>query len=155
MIELLHKLVFKDFWLKLFSLALAILIWVTVAVAIEKEGSPVVPADASQIKQRHFFNLGVTVVSSSADVHEIRVQPNEVEVTVQADGKTLSELQDKDIRVLLDLTGVEAAVGARKRLDVAVPPGVTPVQVEPPDVEVIFPAKARPRPPAEERKQDS
>jgi len=32
-----HDLIFKDFWLKLFSLVLAILIWLTVSYAIQKE----------------------------------------------------------------------------------------------------------------------
>jgi hypothetical protein len=41
MILLLRHLVFHDFWLKLFSLVLAVLIWLTVSVAIKKEVSPV------------------------------------------------------------------------------------------------------------------
>jgi uncharacterized membrane-anchored protein len=36
----LRDLIFKDFWLKLFSLALAILIWIVVTVAIRKETPP-------------------------------------------------------------------------------------------------------------------
>ncbi len=35
-----HDLIFKDFWLKLFSLVLAILIWLTVSYAIQKEARP-------------------------------------------------------------------------------------------------------------------
>ena len=34
---MLHDLIFKDFWLKLFSLVLALLIWLTVSFAIQKE----------------------------------------------------------------------------------------------------------------------
>ena len=45
MIFQLRDLVFKDFWLKLFSVALAIMIWATVKLAIRKEEAPpVVPA---------------------------------------------------------------------------------------------------------------
>ena len=40
MIFQLRDLIFKDFWLKLFSLALAIMIWATVKLAIRKEETP-------------------------------------------------------------------------------------------------------------------
>jgi YbbR domain-containing protein len=141
MIDLLRQLVFKDFWLKLFSLALAVLIWVTISLAIQKEGSPVTITSTQPI-QRTFYNLPVLVVSSAADVRDFRVKPSDVDVTVQGDAKSLQQLQEKDIRVMVDLTGVEGGPGLRKRLDVSIPPGVTRVQVRPEEVEVIFPAKA-------------
>ena len=34
-----RDLIFKDFWLKLFSLALAVLIWLTVSFAIQRESA--------------------------------------------------------------------------------------------------------------------
>ncbi len=37
MIEFLRNLILEDFWLKLFSLALAVLIWLTVTFASQKE----------------------------------------------------------------------------------------------------------------------
>ena len=40
MILFLRDLAFKDFWLKLFSLALAVLIWATVKINIRKEEAP-------------------------------------------------------------------------------------------------------------------
>lgn len=142
MIDWLRELVLEDFWLKLFSLALAVLIWITVSVAIQKEGSPVAPNSTPAIK-RTFYNLTVLTVSSAADVHDFRVKPSEVEVTVQGDPKSIGDLQAKDIRVMVDLTGIDSASGLRKRLEVSTPPGVTHVQVQPEDVEVIFPIKVR------------
>jgi len=130
MIPFLRKLVFEDFWLKLFSLMLAVLIWLTVTFASQKD----VGTD-----QRVFSNLPVSVLASAEDVHNFQVSPREVEVTVQGDRNTLQNLQSKDIRPMANLTGVGAARELRKRIEVSVPAGVTHIRVAPEEVQVIFP----------------
>jgi hypothetical protein len=130
MITFLRKLVFEDFWLKLFSLALAVLIWLTVTFVSQKD----VWTD-----KRVFSNLPVTVLASAEDVHGFRVNPAEVEITVQGDPRILQNLQNKDIRPMVDLTGVGVARELRKRIEVSVPAGVTPMRVAPAEVQVIFP----------------
>ena len=47
----------------------------------------------------------------------------------------------RDIRAIVDLTGVEAAAGLRRPIMVSTPPGVTYVHLQPLEVEVIFPTK--------------
>src|SRR3974377_72269 len=118
MIPFLRKVVLEDFWLKLFSLALAVLIWITVRFIAPSE-------------QRTFSNLPIAVVSSAEDVHSFQVSPQQVEVTVQGDARTLGNLQGRDIRVLVDLTGVGAAQEMTKRVEVFTPAGVTYLHVEP------------------------
>ena len=81
----------------------------------------------------------MTVLSSAEDVHNFKVSPSEVEVTVQGDPRTLQNLQSKDIRAMVDLTGVAAARDLRKRIEVSVPAGVTYMRVAPEEVQVIFP----------------
>lgn len=130
MIAFLRNLLLEDFWLKLFSLALAVLIWFTVTFVSQKE----VRTDT-----RVFFNLPVTVLSAAEDVRNFKVSPSEVQVTVQGDGETLQNLQSKDIRVMVDLTGVMAARELRKRVEVSAPAGVTHLRVAPEEVQVIFP----------------
>ncbi len=130
MINLLRKLVLENFWWKLFSLALAVLIWLTVTFASQKEGKPV---------QRLFSHLPVLVLSATEDVHNFRLSPAEVEVTVQGDPRTLQNLQDKDVRPFVDLTGVGVARDLRERVEVSVPAGVTHTHVAPEEVQVIFP----------------
>ena len=130
MIAFLRHLVFEDFWLKLFSLALAVLIWLTVTFVSQKEVGT----------ENHVFsNLPVTVLSSAEDVRNFRVSPDQVEVTVQGDPGTLQNLQSKDIRAMVDLTGVATARDLRKRIEVSVPAGVTFMRVTPEEVQVIFP----------------
>ena len=130
MIAFLRNLLLEDFWLKLFSLALAALIWFTVTFVSQKE----VRTDT-----RVFLSLPVSVLSSADDVRNFKVNPDEVEVTVQGDVENLQNLQSKDIRAMVDLTGVAAAHELRKRVEVSVPAGVTYLHVAPEEVQVIFP----------------
>ncbi len=139
MIAALRELIFHDFLLKLFSLALAVLIWFTIT-EVQKEASPL-PRLTLNSEVRTFSNLPVVVMSAAQDVRSFKVYPSEVEVTVQGDAKILKTLTSKDIRVIVDLTGVEGSGGLRKRIEVSTPSGVTHVRVEPQEVEVRFPLK--------------
>jgi hypothetical protein len=130
MIARLRNLVFEDFWLKLLSLALAVLIWLTVTFVSQKEVGT----------ENHVFsNLPVTVLASAEDVHNFRVSPVQVEVIVQGDPRTVQNLQSKDIRATVDLTGVTTARDLRKPIHVSVPTGITFTRVTPEEVQVIFP----------------
>ena len=130
MIPFLRNLVFEDFWLKLFSLALGVVVWLIVTFASQKEAGTT---------PRVFYNLPVTILSSAEDVRSFKVSPDEVIVTIQGDAKTVQNLQSKDIRAIVDLTGVAVARDLRKRVEVSVPAGVTHLRVAPEEVQVIFP----------------
>jgi YbbR domain-containing protein len=141
MIAFLRQLLFNDFWLKLFSLALAVLIWVTVSLAVQKEVSPAAPLTLTTPGRRTFSHLPVVVLSSASDVRSFKVNPKEVEVTVEGDTKRLQGLQPNDIRVIVDLTGIESARDLTKRIEVSTPAGVTHILVSPQEVEIIIPPK--------------
>jgi hypothetical protein len=128
MITFLRNLVFEDFWLKLFSLALAVLTWLTVTF-VSPKGT----------EQRAFLNLPVVILASAEDMHNFKVNPTEVNVTLQGDPKTMAALQRKEIRAIVDLTGIGAARDLRVRVEISVPAGVTHMHVAPEDVQVIFP----------------
>jgi YbbR domain-containing protein len=139
MIAFLRNLFLEDVWLKVFSLALAILTWLTVRVAIQKEVSPV--PGPTRVSERTFFSLPVALVSSTNDVRGFRVEPRDVELVVQGDARTLDHLQSGDLHVTVDLTGLEPGGDLHKRIAVSTPAGVTHVRVSPPDVLVIPPSK--------------
>jgi len=143
MIAYLRDLIIKDFWLKLFSLALAFLVWKFVDAAVKKENQSVPNPiqSARPIDRRTFLHLPVVVISSASDVRTFRVNPSEVEVAIQGDPKLMEAVQARDIRPMVDLTGVESARNLRKRIDVATPPGITYVRVNPKEVEIIFPPR--------------
>ena len=141
MIAFLRHLIFEDFWLKLFSLALAVLIWITVSLAIQKEVAPAAPLASATPGRITFSHLPIVILSSASDGRTFKVNPNEVEVTVEADSKRLQSLQPKDLRVLVDLTGIESARGVTKRIEVSTPAGVSPVLVAPQEVQIIITPK--------------
>jgi YbbR domain-containing protein len=141
MISFLRHLIVDDFLLKLFSLVLAFLFWLTVSFAIQqKEGAPIAPLTLAP-EIRTSFHLPVVVMSSASDVRSFKVSPNEVEVTVQGDARIVTNLHSKDIRAMVDLTGIEAARDLRKRIEVSTPAGVTHVGINPEEVQILVPPK--------------
>ena len=142
MIAFLRNLIVPDFYLKLFSFVLAVLTWFAVnSMANPKEGSPVAALSLAPSERVVFSNLPVIVLSSAGDVRDFRVEPKEIEATVQGDSRTLRALQGRDIQVQVDLRGIGAAHDFRKRIEVQTPAGVTVVRVVPEEVQVTFPGK--------------
>jgi hypothetical protein len=141
MIKFLRHLFLDDFVLKLFSLALALLFWITVSFAIQqKEGLPT-PALPLTTEVRRFFNIPVVVMSSASDVRNFKVSPNQVEVKVEGGAPIIENLQSKDLRALVDLTGSETAQNLRKRIEISAPAGITVLSVSSLEVQVIPPPK--------------
>lgn len=137
----LRRLILHDFWLKLFSLVLAVLLWVTISFAFRKQGSPLGNLKLG-FHQTTFYSIPVVILSSASDVHEFRVDPKEVDVTVQGDPAVLRALQSAEIRAIVDLTGISEASDVRKRIEVSTPAGVTHVKVTPEEVRVLVPGSA-------------
>jgi YbbR domain-containing protein len=142
MIDFLRTLLLQDFWLKLFSLVLAILIWLTVSFAIHKEVSPTTALTSANSEERTYYNIPVYLMSTAADVRDFKVSPSVVAVKVRGETRRLKDLQAREIRALIDLTGIESAPrGLTKRIEVTTPAGITFVHVIPVEVEVIVPPK--------------
>jgi len=135
----LHENIFGHIWLKLFSVGLAVLIWVTVSFAIRNESLQAASVTAN-LPTRVFY-LPVLVVSAAADVREFHVAPDHIEVTVWGEASNLAQLQDKDIRVMVDLTDIESTRGMTKRVEVSTPPGITLKSVDPGIVQIVVPPK--------------
>jgi YbbR domain-containing protein len=138
MIRFIRDALLHDIWLKLFSLALAVLTWVTVSYAIQRKQVPTANLSLTA-DQLTFHKVPVVVLSAAQDSRGFKVFPPDVDVTVQGDARTLRRLQTSDIRALVDLTGVDGATDLWKRIEVATPAGVTYVRVYPQDAHIIFP----------------
>lgn len=139
MIAFLRDLLFRDFWLKLFSLALAVLIWLTVWFARSGGGQEFFASRT--VPEKTFDNIPVLVMSTAADVRSFKVSPSQVAVIVRGEGKLLQDLGARDIRALVDLTGIEGARSLHKQIEVTTPRGVTVVQAIPDEVDVIVPSR--------------
>jgi YbbR domain-containing protein len=143
MINFLRNLFLHDAWLKLFSLGLAILTWFIVSAAVyHKPTSPGTALSKDRTEEQTYVNIEVQVLATAADVRSFKVNPSEVAVTVRGETNVLESLLARDIRALVDLTGIESAPrGLRKRIEVTTPAGVTLVRVVPSEVDVIVPPK--------------
>jgi YbbR domain-containing protein len=137
MIAFLKRLFLYDLLLKLFSLALAILIWLTISFAIRKESPSIAPFVARPVQQASFV-LPVMVLSSATDPRNLRIEPKQVEVTLEGDARIIRVLDQKELRAVVDLSGIEAARDLVKRIEISKPAGLTEVRVLPQEVKVII-----------------
>jgi YbbR domain-containing protein len=131
-------LLIKDLVWKLFSLFLAVIIWVTVDKIYIESQVPSGPLAGSRVT---FNNLPVLIVSSASDVRDFRVTPGTVEVTVIGPPAVMAGLEVSQVHATVDLTDIAAARDLSRRVEVSAPSGVTLVSVHPATVGVILPPK--------------
>ncbi len=128
-----RDLFLKDWAWKLFSLFLAVAIWLTVHRILEPE-----VASLGHTSTVTYENLAVSLVSSSADVSQFRTAPAVVRVTVSGPLEVMDQLQASQIRAEVDLTARPAGSGL---VNIITPANVTLVGVTPPTVSIIAPPK--------------
>jgi hypothetical protein len=127
----------KDLGWKLISLALAVVIWYTVRALSRDEIKPAKPLESWAT--RTFSDLSVVPLSATKDVRAFKVNPTAVQVTVSGRPEVVSAMDRNEVRVTVDLTGIEASGDLIKNVDVSVPLGVTVVHIMPTEVSVIVP----------------
>ncbi|MGH7950523.1 MAG: hypothetical protein ACREFE_01180 [Limisphaerales bacterium] len=130
----------KDFFWKVVSVILAVVIWFTIHIYEEPETST--PAAANKVT---YDTLPVTIVSTSADARNFRVAPATVAVTVEGPSEKMAVLQANQIRAEVDVTDVQTS-DAQRRVDISTPTGVTVVSIDPPKVAVIIPPPPEKKP---------
>ena len=136
MIPFLQELVLKDFWLKLFSLALASLTWFTVNIAIKKDISPVASLSLAPVEQMVLRDLPIVVLSQADETRHFSVSPKTVDVTLQGDITTLRNLRKQEVRVLVNLSDAGVSQDFHRKIEVSTPAGVAHVGVDPEEVQV-------------------
>ena len=130
-----RDLLTRNFGWKMLSLALAIVIWLTIKTISAEQGQT----------ERMFINQEIQIVSGTADVRTVRIEPTTVKVTVKGRPGAISRLVEREIRVFADLTSADLTQGFRQHLDVTVPNGITVVRFEPTEVQVTPPPKPEPK----------
>jgi YbbR domain-containing protein len=126
----------KDLGWKLFSLFLAVVVWLTVHKIYEEPRQSAVAANDNTVT---YGNQQVLVVSTAADVEDFRVAPNAVSVTVSGPPDVMAILQANKIRATVDLSDIQTNLDLKRRVEVSTPPGVTLVSVNPSRVGIIMP----------------
>jgi len=132
-----RDLFIKDSGWKLFSLFLAVVIWLTVHRILEPETVSL----AGRTSTLTYEDLPVAIVASAADVSLYRATPTAVKVTVSGPPEVMDQLQASQVRAVVDLTGIVTAGDLRPQVSIFAPPNVTLIRVDPPTVAVIPPPK--------------
>jgi YbbR domain-containing protein len=133
-----RDLFIKDWGWKLFSLFLAVAIWLTVHRILEPEETSLTGRTSTVT----YENLAVHIVASAADVSLYRVTPAVVKVEVSGPPDVMDQLQESQVRAVVDLTGnLTGRAAASGPVNIITPPNVTLVEVEPAVVLVIPPPK--------------
>ena len=128
----LQRLIFHNFWLKLFSLLLAGMIWYAVFSIQNKPKS--VPGFAVGDVRKTFDQVPVVILQSPSDTAVYTISPNAVNVTLTGSPKTLESLTAADVQVFINLS--DTRVGSRKHerkqdVNVHLPEPVDGIKVSP------------------------
>ena len=140
MIIFVRNLVVNDFWLKLFSLVLAILIWLTVDFSLHKEISPWAALIGRTADETV---LPVPVSAAAIGSRTVNVKPAQVQVTLRGDPELLKNLRPEDIQAEVNLSGVESASGLRRPIEMILPRGIAYTRLDPAEVEVTVSSDKR------------
>jgi YbbR domain-containing protein len=135
--------IINDLGWKLFSLFLAVAIWLTVHKIYEEPGTTYASAAGMTVT---FNNLQVFVVSAASDVHDFRVAPTTVKVTVSGSAEVMNKLQPDQVHAVVNLTEIGSERDVRLPVEVSAPPGVALVTIDPPKVGVIIPPSPEKKP---------
>ncbi len=93
------KKIFSNFWLKLFSLLLASIMWYYVNTQ-----SRLLPAG---LTEREFREVPVKILLSSRDTGEIKISPEKVNIKVKGKKAIISKLGKNDIILFVNLEGLK------------------------------------------------
>jgi hypothetical protein len=125
----------RDAGWKVFSLLLAVAIWLTVHRIVLESTMPM-PGGGSTLT---YGSLPVDMVSTTADIRGYRLLQSTVSVTVSGSDDAIGRLQANQIHALVNLTNTNSVNTDRQRVEVFVPAGITVVRVSPESIGVIAP----------------
>lgn len=118
--------ILQNFWLKLFSLVLATMIWFAIYGAQNnlRTGQTALGTVTQKIE-----NVPITVMQSAADYRAFRVEPSHIDVTVRGPIAEVQALTARQCEVFINLTDAQDAAGLTKKILVHTPPGIAVVKV--------------------------
>jgi hypothetical protein len=135
----LTDLILRNFWLKLFSVGLATVIWLAIHTGIRNEVFPQVSIDQLNINRllaQKDIRIPVTTVQAADDHRLFKITPAEVLVTAVGDQKALVGATQKTIKVYVDLRNFSGAESAAEDVHVDVPPNINVLEISPATVGV-------------------
>jgi hypothetical protein len=130
-----RDLIFHNFWLKCFSIALGTVIWMAVHYSIEHDFSLSEPGP-HQVLNKETISIPVTVFQQPGDNRAFKISPPLVLLTVIGEPATLRGPEMKDIKIFVDLTDFHSSTALQEDLHPDVPHGITVLDYKPSTVSV-------------------
>ncbi len=130
----LRHYILHNFWLKLFSLVLATLVWVVVYTVQTK--STTLPGFEEGKERLTFEQVRVAVIKLPSDTRLYRITPSAVDVTLAGTPATLKALKPGDLEVFINLANMryetrihEVQLHIRAKVDVvSVSPAIVHIE---------------------------
>ena|SRR5687768_10384872 len=110
-----------NFWLKLFSLLLATLIWFAIQHFWIESGNRQPSNPITNPIARQLFRLPVRVLTKPGDDRVFKVDPKEVSVSITGEAAVLREVTPRNIFVYVDVGNIRSARETNQQVKVDVP----------------------------------
>jgi YbbR domain-containing protein len=135
-----RDLIINNFWWKLLSIFLAALTWITISDSINKAGEQ---TSIEITGNRPFPVVPLTVLTSTYNSNQYRVDPVAVFVEVSGNADVLKKLELQQIVAFVDASKMQDEKEIRCDVHVHTPPDVRVEKIEPAyaDVERVTPAR--------------
>jgi len=126
----LRDFIFRNFWLKTFSVVLATAIWFFIHDGIRQD------AALHQARLEHglpqgYIRVPVTIQTEPGDKRVFRWEPTEVVVIAQGEDAALRRAAQHDIKVYLNLTMFHSKEPVTEELQVEAPADISVVDISP------------------------
>lgn len=104
----LRHLVFHNFWIKFFSLALATAIWFAIKYVIQADLNP--PQTPVLNPAQRSFSLAINVLTQPGDARIFKITPDNVVLTIDGESAVLRKYANRDFKAYVDLTAIRTNI---------------------------------------------
>ncbi len=125
--------ILQNFWLKLFSLVLATMIWFAIFGA---QNNLRVDRAALGTVTRKLERVPITVMKSAADLRAFSVEPSAVAITINGPLAKVQALTPQQVEVFINLTDMSDTVGPTKKILVHLPADIALLDVTPTEARI-------------------
>jgi hypothetical protein len=120
-----HDLIFKNFWLKVFSLLLATTMWYVLHPTTNADGEPSsLQTLFRPVQATRDFRCPVTLLEASSEKRSFEVEPTFVMVKVAGESAAVRLLDPVDVQAYVNVSTVKDPDGSY-RIETLVPKGVS------------------------------
>jgi len=130
----LPDLILRNFWLKFFSVALALVIWLGIHFGIRNEFTAT-HLDINSLLAQEYVRVPVAVIPRPGDNRVFRVTPPDVVVIAVGEKTALRSAAQKNIRVYVDVTQFRGGPSVEE-VRAEVPPEINVLEISPATVTV-------------------